>query len=129
VKKPLRLLLAILPAILIAALFLFRRAEQMENTIDETYASISDIDLTALSDGIYEGSFGEFLVSVDLRVTVSENQITNIEIINQKSGKGYEAHETLQRIIQAQSPAVDAVSGATVSSKSIMIAVYKALTE
>lgn len=101
----------------------------MENTIDETYASISDIDLTALSDGIYEGSFGEFLVSVDLRVTVSENQITNIEIINQKSGKGYEAHETLQRIIQAQSPAVDAVSGATVSSKSIMIAVYKALTE
>ncbi len=128
-KKPLRLLLAILPAILIAALFLFRRAEQMENTIDETYASISDIDLTALSDGIYEGSFGEFLVSVDLRVTVSENQITNIEIINQKSGKGYEAHETLQRIIQAQSPAVDAVSGATVSSKSIMIAVYKALTE
>ncbi|MGB7055012.1 MAG: FMN-binding protein [bacterium] len=46
----------------------------------------------------------------------------------QRSGPGYEALETIDRIIGAQSPNVDVVSGATGSSKSIMIAVQNALT-
>ncbi|MCK4813800.1 MAG: FMN-binding protein [Candidatus Marinimicrobia bacterium] len=35
--------------------------------------------------------------------------------------------ETIDRILAKQQPAVDVVSGATISSKCIMIATYKAL--
>ncbi len=73
-------------------------------------------------------SFGDFLVSVSLDVTVSDNRITDIVIVEQNGGPGYEALETLDRILEAQSPVVDAVSGATGSSRCIMIAVYKALS-
>jgi len=128
-KKHLREILVIASIIVIFVLFFIYRAKQMENKIQDSYTSISDVDLTALPDGIYEGSFGDFLVSVNLRVTLSDHRIQNIEIIEQSGGKGYEAHETLGKIKQAQSPKVDAVSGATVSSKCIMVAVYNALTK
>ena len=41
---------------------------------------------------------------------------------------GYEALATTERIEAAQSPRVEAVSGATSSSRSIMVATYRALT-
>ena len=88
---------------------------------------LTSVDLAQIEDGVYRGEFGEFLVSVTLDVTVEDHKITGIEIIEQNSGPGYEAHEVIDRIIQAQSPDVDAVTGATGSSKCIMIAVHNAL--
>ena len=89
---------------------------------------IKDIDLTALNDGIYSGEFGEFLVSVKADVTITRNRISEVRISRQRSGKGYEASDTLNRIIKNQSPKVDIVAGATASSKAIMAAVQKALS-
>ena len=102
------------------------RARQMVKVIDS--AVVEDVDLSQIDDGVYAGEFGEFLVDVKLEVTVKDHQITAIEIKEQRSGPGYEALETVDRIIAAQSPKVDVVTGATGSSKSIMIAVQKALT-
>ncbi|MBD3368979.1 FMN-binding protein [Candidatus Fermentibacteria bacterium] len=90
-------------------------------------AEVGNVDLTEIDDGTYKGSFGEFLVSVELEVTVQNNAITDIEVIDQHSGPGYEALETIDRIIAAQSPEVDALSGATISSQCIMVATYRAL--
>ena len=112
--------------IIIFGVVFFFRARQMVNIIDSVV--IEDVDLTQTEDGVYAGEFGEFLVDVKLEVTVKDHQITGIEIIEQRAGPGYEALETIDRIIEAQSPNVDVVSGATGSSKSIMIAVQKALT-
>jgi uncharacterized protein with FMN-binding domain len=111
--------------IIIFGIAFFFRARQMVNIIDSTV--IEDVDLTQIEDGVYAGEFGEFLVDVKLEVTVMDHEITGIEIIEQRAGPGYEALETVDRIIDAQSPNVDVVSGATGSSKSIMIAVQKAL--
>lgn len=102
------------------------RARQMVKVIDSTV--IEDVDLAQIEDGVYAGEFGEFLVNVKLEVTVQEHQITDIKITEQRSSPDHEAHETVDRIIEAQSPKVDIVTGATGSSKSIMIAVQKALT-
>ena len=44
-------------------------------------------------------------------------------------GPQYDAKDMTNRIVAAQSPKTDAVSGATGSSKVIMIAVYDALTK
>ncbi|MGD9379779.1 MAG: FMN-binding protein [candidate division WOR-3 bacterium] len=111
--------------IIIFGIAFFFRARQMVNIIDSTV--IEDVDLTQIEDGVYAGEFGEFLVDVKLEVTVMDHEITGIEIIEQRAGPGYEALETIDRIVEAQSPNVDVVSGATGSSKSIMIAVQKAL--
>jgi uncharacterized protein with FMN-binding domain len=112
--------------IIIFGIAFFFRARQMVNIIDSKV--IEDVDLTLIEDGVYAGEFGEFLVDVKLEVTVMDHEITGIEIIEQRAGPGYEALETIDRIVEAQSPNVDVVSGATGSSKSIMIAVQKALT-
>ncbi len=102
---------------------------KMEKRIEAAYMKIEDIDLTKVPNGVYRGRFGEFLVDVDLEVTVKEGRIAGISIKEQKCGKGYEALESVDRILRRQTPKVDGVSGATLSSKCIMIATYLALRE
>ena len=48
-------------------------------------------------------------------------------MVKQDCGPGYEALDTIDRIIEAQSPKVDTTSGATGSSLCIQAAVYRAL--
>jgi uncharacterized protein with FMN-binding domain len=113
--------------IIVFGVVFFLRARQMVKVIDSTV--IEEVDLAQIEDGVYSGEFGDFLVNVKLEVTVREHQIADIKIIEQRCGPGYEALETIDRIIESQSPEVDVVTGATGSSKSIMIAVQRALTE
>ena len=115
----------VLIIIIFGVIFLLR-ARQMVKVIDSIV--IADVDLAQIEDGVYAGEFGDFLVNVKLEVTVQTHQITNIKITEQRSGPGYEALEVIDRIIEAQSPKVDVVTGATGSSKCIMIAVQNALT-
>lgn len=56
---------------------------------------ITDIDLSTLEYGTYTGEAGDFLVAVKLSVTVVNQEITDIEILEQRGGKGYEAHDIL----------------------------------
>ncbi len=90
-------------------------------------AVIEKVDLSTIADGVYEGEFKYFVLEIAVDVTVKDHLITDIKIVRQKGGKGYEAHDTIDRILKAQSPAVDATTGATGSSKAIMIAVQNAL--
>jgi uncharacterized protein with FMN-binding domain len=85
------------------------------------------VDLARIKNGTYSGNYGFFVVSVSLEVTVQDHKITKIVILKENCGKGYEALATIDRIIQAQSPKVDAVTGASSSSRCIMIAVDRAL--
>lgn len=103
------------------------RYQKMASTIVNEYNKIENVDLNQIADGVYSGVFGDFLVSVNLEVTVKEHRIANITIKDQSSGKGYEARDTVDRILKSQSSRVDAVTGATGSSKTIMIAVNRAL--
>ncbi len=114
-------------AILIAGGGLFLRMKQMAETISNEYIKVEEADLSKIADGVYPGTFGDFLVSVDLEVTVKDHRIAGIIIKKQDCGPGYEALETVDRIIEAQNLRVDAVTGATGSSKTIMIAVGRAL--
>ncbi|MEO0085722.1 MAG: FMN-binding protein [candidate division WOR-3 bacterium] len=129
-RKPLRTVLIVVAVLVVVGLGVsgcfIGRFQKMRKTMLE--APIADVDLSRLEDGVYTGSFGEFLVSVTARVKVEAHRIVSIELVDQRSGPGYEAKETVDRIIAAQSPKVDAVTGATGSSRCIMAAVYQALT-
>jgi uncharacterized protein with FMN-binding domain len=100
----------------------------MASTIKSQCEIISPINLAKVADGVYEGSFGDFVVSAKVAVTVKNHRIAQIKILDQSCGPGYEALDTVNRILKAQTPKVDAVTGASSSSRSIMIAINRALT-
>ena len=88
-----------------------------------------EIEQKRLVDGVYEGSYRHGPNSATVRVTISQGKIADIEMIKHfASWKGKKANDIIpQRIVAQQSTDVDAVSGATNSSRVIMNAVQEAL--
>jgi uncharacterized protein with FMN-binding domain len=91
---------------------------------------ISHVDPATVPDGEYTGEFPfrqRYLYRV--RVTVKSGRITNIEVLENGTENEYaqKGLGVIPRMLREQSPDVDAVSGATVSSKALMKCVEKAL--
>jgi len=87
-------------------------------------------DLANKPDGIYRGEYdvSKTPINVVLDVTLGNGRITQITIIEHTcSPFGKKAERITEGIINKQSLSVDAVSGATVSSKGILMAVENAL--
>jgi len=81
-----------------------------------------------VNDGIYEGSYQGGPNKASVKVTIKDHKITEIKIAEHLAWKGKKAESPiLERIIERQSTRVDAVSGATNSSRVIMNAVQKAI--
>lgn len=112
--------------ILSLAVFFVIRFNRMRNVM--LSAPVADVDLSQLADGDYDGEFGDFLVTAKVRVKVAGHRIESIQVLDQHCGPGYEALPVLDRIVAAQSPKVDVLTGATGSSRCLMAAVYRALT-
>jgi uncharacterized protein with FMN-binding domain len=91
--------------------------------------TLNNIDLNSVPDGTYNGSCKTFLASVDLSARVKNHRIEDISILKQSSGKGYQGRQVIDRVLKGQSLQVDTKTGATGSSKCILIAVDKALTQ
>lgn len=90
---------------------------------------IGSVDLGSIEDGVYLGEHNTRLVSAQVKVTVKNHQIASIEIMKHENGRGKPAEEIVDAVVRAQSLQVDAVSGATVSSKVILKAIENALTK
>ncbi len=82
-----------------------------------------------LKDGTYEGSASSWPNSVTVKVTIADGKIAKIEFLSHYSSWiGKKAEGPIpQRIIEKQSTNVDAVTGATNSSRVIMNAVQDAV--
>lgn len=113
--------------LVVAVVLVGMTANRSMKDIERDFALVTTVDLRGIPDGIYTGSSGLLPVYARCRVRISEGKIVDIVLEQQRSGPGYTAQETVERILDAQSPLVDAVSGATTSSKSIMVAVWRAL--
>jgi uncharacterized protein with FMN-binding domain len=82
----------------------------------------------SLKDGVYDGKAKVGPVRVLARVTIQNQRIIDISLLEHRSLKGRAAEDIIpHRIIDEQSTKVDAVSGATVSSTAIMNAVDDAV--
>jgi uncharacterized protein with FMN-binding domain len=88
---------------------------------------ISNVALETIDDGIYEGNYNVFPVTVKLNVTVKGHEITEILILEHINGQGGKAEAIADQVIEKQSLQVDIVSGATYSSKVILKALENAL--
>ena len=82
-------------------------------------------------DGIYEGSYTSFPNSAKVRVTIASHRIISVEMLRHiASERGKEAATIIPtRIVEQQSTDVDAVTGATNSSRVIMHATEDALRD
>lgn len=89
---------------------------------------ISSVDPSSLSNGTYEGSYSAGRWSNEVAVTIKEGKITDIKVVKDVGfvQKGL-SDEIFNRVIKAQNTTVDAVSGATVTSKAYLKAIENAL--
>ena len=84
-------------------------------------------DLSLIQDGVYNGTFDAFLVYADVDVSVYGHRITGITINEHKNGRGAGAEVIIDEVLSKQSLEVDAITGATNSSKVILKAIEDAL--
>ena len=83
------------------------------------------------TDGVYTGSSRGYGGDIKVQVTVAGGKITDIQILS-AAGETSEflsqARKVIDRVLQAQTWEVDAVSGATYSSRGILGAIRNAIT-
>lgn len=89
--------------------------------------SIKEVNLAKVSDGTYKGSFDALMIEADTSVTVKNHKIVDIKLLHHKNERGKPAEVIPMRVVKAQSLKVDTVSGATNSSKVILMSIQKAL--
>jgi uncharacterized protein with FMN-binding domain len=89
---------------------------------------LGPVDGGKLADGVYEGIHRAGPNKAVVKVTVQEGKIVEIEIVKHRAWRGKRAESIIpRRIIERQSTKVDAVTGATNSSRVIMKAAQKAI--
>jgi uncharacterized protein with FMN-binding domain len=90
---------------------------------------IPGIDLSVIEDGKYTGRFIHHNSLYETEVMMRDHRIENIRVL-QSEGDKYDqkAFAVIQSVIDQQSLQVNAVTGATKSSKLYLITIYSALT-
>jgi len=86
-----------------------------------------DIAVSEVADGAYEGECDVGYIYARVRVTVDNGKIVDVDLLEHHNERGGEAESIPQTVVEAQSLDVDAVSGATNSSKVIKAAIANAL--
>jgi uncharacterized protein with FMN-binding domain len=91
---------------------------------------IENIDLNLVKSGAYEGDFSYGNYKYVVNVIVEKHKIMEINIINNRNTKYSKMAEgVIQEILTEQKSNVDAISGATTTSKALLKAVENALNK
>ncbi|MBS4016540.1 MAG: FMN-binding protein [Candidatus Latescibacteria bacterium] len=125
--------IAIIIAVFITALVVFyftlmRPAFKEINAIQDM--EIGEVDLSLVADGAYQGDFAYGKFTCEVEVFVKDHKIEGITAIQNRDTKYAKMSEgVLVKIVEKQSPNVDAITGATTTSKAFMKAVENALNK
>ena len=92
-------------------------------------ASDGSFALLQIADGTYPGQCDNGLVKVRVEVMMENHAIVEVQLLEHNNGLGSAAEVITDMVVQRQSVEVDAISGATISSKTILKAVENALSE
>lgn len=84
-------------------------------------------ELSKIPDGVYRGSAKVLPVIARVEVTVTGGRITGFRILRHLTGQGRAAEVLTEQVVEKQTIEIDAVSGATYSSKVILKAGENAL--
>lgn len=102
--------------------------EKKQETEETEQAKKGNFDL---ADGFYKGSGTGFNGEVQVEVVIADGKISNISVVSHNDDSSFmsQAQGLIPNIISFQSTNVDAVSGATYSSRGIIDAVRAALKQ
>ena len=93
------------------------------------HLEIQNVDINNIRDGEYIGSFSYCGFEYKVRTMVSDHRIEDIIILqNRDTRHAKKAEGVISEIVKNQTPNVDAISGATTTSKALMKAVENSLT-
>jgi len=101
----------------------------IKNNISKNAANVNivELDISTLEDGVYQGEYTLSPVTVLVEVKVVDHQIDEIIILKHDNMFGKKAEVITEKIVDEQSLDVELISGATVSSKTILKAIEIAL--
>lgn len=116
--------IAIVLCVIIVGVFIFAN---VYSKITTNKVTVQTTNADGVSNGTYIGNYDIAPVKVSLEVTVEEERITDITILEHQNGLGNKAETIIDDVIITQSLEMDAVSGATMSSKAILKAIEGAL--
>ena len=88
---------------------------------------IQAINFNQYEDGIYEGEYYHDDIGITVSLEINQGTLVSIEYSNHKNGKGEKAETIKENIIEEQSILVDDISGATISSRCIKLALINAM--
>ncbi len=118
---------AVVVALAIGGKVAFARVEKNLEGLKDM--PIARVDVSKLADGDYPGAYKAFPVEVELVVRVRGGRIDGIDLLKHSNGKGKPAEALIPLAVERQDIDLDAVSGATYSSKVIMKAMEDALSK
>ena len=90
---------------------------------------IGTVDLDTVADGAYIGVCQHKILFAVVKVEVQNHQITSIEIVEHKDAYMEQAEQIAGAVCSEQSLEVDAVSGATLTSDTVLKAIENALED
>ena len=129
-KRKTKIILAIGALILVGLVIIGVR---VFSSFQKYQAAVSDVvfehmDASGLADGVYTGEYDATIVYAKVEVTVRDEKIADINILEHRNGRGASAEGIVAEIVSRQRLDVDEVSGATNSSTVLKKAVDNALT-
>jgi len=127
VKRVLIIVLVLLIIGIITGIIIARNATKNLDLLGKM--EIEEINITLMEDGTYYGEYKVFPVSAKVEVVVRNGLLAEVNLLEHNHGKGEKAEIIPQKVMDSQSLKVDAITGATYSSKVILKAIENALTK
>lgn len=85
------------------------------------------IDFADVEDGTYEGEYGAGYIYAKVKVEIRDGVLVSVDLLEHRNERGKAAEGILDDMLKKQTTDVDAVSGATNSSKVIRKAIENAI--
>jgi uncharacterized protein with FMN-binding domain len=118
---------ALVLALLLISHIVFCVTSLNEYKRDVAEIPFSDPEIHAVANGEYTGECDVGYIFAKVKVTVIDGAITSIELLEHRNERGKAGEAIIDEMLSEQRADVDAVSGATNSSKVIKKAVEHAL--
>lgn len=125
-KKIIKAVIVIIIIFAVCFAFYMKQVAEYKNAVANLKPA--NVDVTEMADGIYKGECNVDMIRVRVAVTVQDGKIASVELLEHYNGRGAAAESIPDEIVKQQRVDVDAVTGATNSSKVIEKAVENALT-
>lgn len=120
-------LLKILAVLMVCFIIFFAAAFFYIKSRPVASLEVGKVEMNNVQDGTYRGEYASGPVEVVVDVVVKDYVIKDIDILKHQNGLGKKAEIITEEIVRAQSLEVEAISGATYSSRVIIKAVETAL--